>query len=274
MKLLKPLFESIRRKWALLVSDIRKLLEKTRVNRKQNKASSNYSTEPPNTPKPDHPGFETSTTSPSAKDEEWQKKQERFWERQICCAKVLNWITIFGTVAAFGGLYILHGTLQVSERAADAAKEAADAAAASTAPWIVADIAEYRGVVSNEAVFYVVLKNVGRLPALEASAGWEITVVPMDELPTYKAWACPKAGPSPAIVPVEKPWKIYISKPLNTLQMKMLASRTGRIFLHGCATYRDVLTTRDRITELAFFYPLGMWEDQSMSIDPRHTRMK
>jgi hypothetical protein len=272
MKPLKQSFELIRRKLALLLSAA---IERLNPESESENPNQNVTAAGERKPAKDKTGNRLPVTRtiveiPDAILEEYRadKKQNDRDNR-----KTRN-IAIFAVIGAW--IAALVAGIQSYEmiKTTKANELAANAAAAATAAWIIFEAAEYRGMTGNRAIFYVALKNVGKTPALDASTGWEVTVLPMDKWPTYKDWACPEKTSSPAIVPVEFPWKNDIGRPLNQLQMKMLASKIGRIFLHGCATYRDVLTKRERITELAFFYPLDTWEDQRMGIYPPYNRMK
>jgi hypothetical protein len=53
-------------------------------------------------------------------------------------------------------------------------------------------------------------------------------------------------------------------------QVKMLVDGTGYLSLHVCVKYRDVLTTEERITEFAGFYPGLPGELGSIAVDLRY----
>jgi hypothetical protein len=145
----------------------------------------------------------------------------------------------------------------------------ADAAAASTAAWIVVEDFTYKGITEDMADFQIAFKNVGKTPALDAAAGFEFVFIPgvpwLTDVPRYQPFECPKTYVNMGIVSPEKPWGIkdLRSNPLTIGQIKMINARAGKIFIHGCAKYRDILTDRERITEVGGFFP--------GRLDPSHT---
>lgn len=165
-------------------------------------------------------------------------------------------------------------------KSTEATKVAADAEVAAVAAWIVVDSWTYKGIEKDRARFKMVLRNVGKIPAIGAKAAWEFSFLPTKDLnliPRRDAYQCPKSGVSPAIIPQDKTWENDIgSPPLTEEQAKTVTDRVGMIFIHGCATYRDVLSPeKERVTEFAVIYPSLKTDGvDNLTIYEPYTRMK
>lgn len=134
MKHLKLLLASIQAKCASLLSIARKRIEKiqSKVN-EQNVEQQNDPTKDSEQPANDSTSsirpIDTPIIHPETDPEkQWHQIQQRFWERQLTVAKMLNWVTIFVGAAGIGGLVVLYFTLQATQNAVDAAKAQAIAA--------------------------------------------------------------------------------------------------------------------------------------------------
>lgn len=173
MKSLKLPFAWTRRKLFLLLNTAKNTFQKY-VNRKQNNQSRSNHPEPSKSPDPNRGRLDSTTTKPPQEDEHWKQEQKRFWERQIVCAKILNWITAVGTIAGLFGLYIIYQTLQATWVASNAAAKASDVAektlVASQRPWVSFDV-EIAGPLMIEKNGFglplkITVKNVGHSPAV------------------------------------------------------------------------------------------------------------
>lgn len=145
-------------------------------------------------------------------------------------------------------------------KATEAAKLSADAAAAATTAWIAIDRFVIKGIDKDKIMFDVVFKNIGKTPALDNNAGWEFTFIPgppndLTRIPQYAPYQCPETNVSPGILPPDKTWGTDIPAVMTVEQIQLIKNRAAKVFIHGCAKYRDILTGRERITEVGAYYP-------------------
>lgn len=194
--------------------------------------------------------------SPRRMDEQHQPNQKGQQAREIWKFRLEVATALFLGITVIINWYIW-GEMKDT---AHSTKVSADAAAAATAAWITLQSFEYVRTDQDKAVFKVVLKNVGNTPATEVKSSWEFAIMQAPDLalvPKINAWQCPEGGSSPAIVSPDGEWETYVSSPSYTpAQLKMVANRIGRIFIHGCAQYHDVISPKkERVTELAVIYP-------------------
>jgi hypothetical protein len=161
-------------------------------------------------------------------------------------------------------------------------EKAANAAAAATAAWIVYENWSFEGFNErNQVRFLIHFKNIGKTPAPRVATGWEYHFVLGRNAvgPEYGDWQCPRPTAQPGIIGSDAGWSTLIhSPPYTDVELKMLKDSTARLYIHGCVRYRDVLTERDRITEVAVFYPyppdLPISQSNSLGIYARYNRMK
>lgn len=213
---------------------------------------------------------------PRRQEEQYESNQKRQEARE-------KWkFRLEVATALFVGITVIINWYIWSEmkKSSDATKVTAEAGVAATAAWIVVDNWAYEGIEKDRARFKLVLKNVGKIPATGAKAAWEFSFLPSKDInlvPKREAYQCPKSGVSPAIVPPDRSWVNNIgSPPLTAEQSRIVTDRMGMIFIHGCATYRDVLSPeKERITEFAVIYPsLNAGSEANVSIYEPYTRMK
>lgn len=154
----------------------------------------------------------------------------------------------------------------------------ADASIASTAAWIAVESWDYKGIQKDHAVFQVVLKNVGKTPATNVTTGWEFLFSKGQDLTILKRdpWQCPETSSSPGIVPPDKTWVTFVNTPVFPAeQLKMLERKEARVFIHGCAKYHDVLSDKERITQIGVFYPPLLNDTgKNLGIYAPYSRMK
>lgn len=212
-----------------------------------------------------------------------QRKEDQCEINQKRQQATEKWKFIFEVVTAlFLGATVIINWYMWSEmrKSTEATKVAADAEVAAVAAWIVVDSWAYEGIEKNQARFKLVLKNVGKIPATGAKAAWEFSFLPTKDLnliPRRDAYQCPKSGVSPAIIPPDKTWANDIGSPsLTAEQAKIVTDRAGMIFIHGCVTYRDVLSPeKERITEFSVIYPSLKTDGvDNLTIYEPYTRMK
>lgn len=200
-----------------------------------------------------------------------QNKQDAREKRKI----IIERITIF---FVFCSLVVNVYMWTEMRKTTEATKLSADAAAASTAAWIVLESWGYKGIEQEQAIFNVILRNVGKTPATEVKTVWEFAFMPTADIkliPKFDAYQCPKGGVSPAIVAPDEKWENTVKTPLLTPeQLKMATNHVGRIFIHGCVIYHDVLSPhKERITEIAAIYP-SINTGKDFSIYDPYNRMK
>lgn len=204
-----------------------------------------------------------------------QKKQDRREKWKI----ILEGLTV---LFVFGSMVVSLYMWNEMRKATESATLSADAAAASTAAWIALQSFTYEGMEEDKFVFKVIFKNVGKTPATEVKSGWEFHFMPAPDfklVPQISPWQCPKHKSGPAIVPPDGTWITMVKTSKYTAeQIKSVDNRIGRVFIHGCAIYRDVLSTnKDRITEVAFIYHSMNPEldtGSSLTIYDAYNRMK
>lgn len=146
----------------------------------------------------------------------------------------------------------------------EATKLSADAAAASTAAWIAVDGFGITSIDKDQITFEIGFKNIGKTPALKAESGWEFSFInpsgPYDltNIPKFDPYKCPKATVHVGILPPDKVWGTKLHSGtygMSEAQEQMVRNRTAKLFIHGCATYHDVLTDKERITEVGAYFP-------------------
>jgi hypothetical protein len=144
------------------------------------------------------------------------------------------------------------------KKTTEATKLAAEAASVSASAWMMWNKANFMGVEKSEVVLYLEFKNIGKTPATDVSIGVE--VVPVQgmtlEVPKRNPWQCPKGIYNPGIVPADGTVQLNIRQgPFSSEQLSMISSKASKIDVHACATYRDVITQKEHITEISMFYP-------------------
>ena len=168
------------------------------------------------------------------------------------------------TISTIISLYMWYEMRKTTE----ATKLAADAAAASSAAWIAMESFKTDGIRNDRITFDVVFKNIGKTPALDVKAGIEFTFTApinpenLDNVPKYEPYQCPKPTVHPGILPPDKLWGTTFSPfdfhKFTPEEIQMLKNRTARFFVHMCATYRDVLSDKERITEIGGYFPSSL----------------
>ena len=165
-------------------------------------------------------------------------------------------------------------------KATEAATLSADAAAASTSAWIVVVGMSFKGIADNYIHSQIVLKNVGHTPALNARIGWKYSFIRsgnMNDFPKYNSFECHEDTVKFGILPPNIDWVNDGKTILTEDQAKMIREGTGMMFIHGCAKYRDLLSEKERITEMAGFFPASgeSWDKPGgLVIYEPYSRMK
>lgn len=94
----------------------------------------------PVTQQSERSSIDSLVAQPSSHDDQWRNEQKRYWERQICLSKWLNWVTGIAAAIALSGLYFVYLQADSSRIAAEASKISADIAnqtlQASRRPWV------------------------------------------------------------------------------------------------------------------------------------------
>lgn len=141
---------------------------------------------------------------------------------------------------------------------AENTKKLAEAAVASTTAWIVVDgwiYDEKRGAIA------VLMKNVGKTSALDVTTGLETRFfrtqdIRNDRISEVEPGKCPNVRYRPGIIKPDKQWwNVIENPPLTQVERKMIGDGTGKIFIHVCATYREIFSDRERVTEAGSYYP-------------------
>jgi hypothetical protein len=159
----------------------------------------------------------------------------------------------------------------------EATRMSADAAAASVAAWMIPENWVYKGIEKDHVVFQVDFRNIGKTVALEV--GFTATFrffegTKIEQIPIYQPYQCPEIRARPGIIPPNgRITNTIISEPYSTAQLKMLTEKGAYIFIHGCAIYRDILSNKEHITEMAVIYT-GADTPGPFIVYPPYTRMK
>lgn len=140
-------------------------------------------------------------------------------------------------------------------------KSGSEAAIASSRAWIM-QTSYHHSVVGSKHHFSVTLKNYGHTPAFNIRIRWEVIYVEGQPIvyPKFTHWECPTSNKAGDKVYEMRPGIIadggtldtdFDSAILSEDQLRSIRDKTARLFLHGCITYRDVVTPIERRTELA-----------------------
>ncbi|WP_289268652.1 hypothetical protein [Nitrospira tepida] len=193
-----------------------------------------------------------------------------------CATLVITGATVVNVWVASQQWQSMQDTLTETRRASDAA-------AASTSALIAVERFVIKSIEKDGVVFDITFKNIGQTPALEAKAGFEFEFIggpPNDftGIPQYDSYQCPKTNVNLGILPPNKTWGTTLptgSGKMSAEEIQMIKNRTAKIFIHACAKYRDVLTERERITEVGAYYP-GTFDptDLGVAIYGPYSRMK
>jgi hypothetical protein len=142
-----------------------------------------------------------------------------------------------------------------TQDAAKAARINADAGTAGVKAWIAYDRLQI-ATKASQVIWTVVFRNVGKTPALDVATGWEFRFLP-SSVREQKFESCPTGqGSRPGLVAADQGWSTEITATLTDAQLKLLNDKTARLWVHGCATFFDILDTQKRrFTEVAFIYP-------------------
>ena len=161
-----------------------------------------------------------------------------------------------GRKATADALQETEKNIAVAQKAADAASRSADAAAASVKSWITFMAARSTGVQDGKANFEVWLKNVGPTPAIAATVTWDVVFVLKGE-PLPQFMNCPTGHKSmPGIFEPQGDWTTAVREPLSAEQTQQLVEKMAHLYVYGCVRYHDVLSDQERLTEVAFFFPV------------------
>ena len=226
---------------------------------------------------------------PSSIEVKFPRKLEERYEANQKSQETRDWwksfferLTFLFVVVTIGINWFIYSEMKKST---DATKLAADAAVAATAAWITLERFLVTGIEKDKINFNVIFKNNGKTPALDVQVGFELTftapIGPQDQdhFPKYEPYQCPKPSFNPGIIPPDKTWSNVISTSdfykFSPEEIEMINARTGRAFLHVCATYRDVLSDKERVTEVGGYYPASPNPaDMSIAVYHPHSRMK
>jgi len=195
---------------------------------------------------------------PSTPEEQHHAAEQNYWRRSLRKQRNLNIITFVAAIAGIGGLLILYGTLSSTKEAANAAKQSADAAFASTRPWIVFTTGHILPIQAGESTprFALTLINVGKTPAINLYLSSEfkylISSAHSISIPSFDS--CQKASlksRSPNAPYLAANITVTINTPLpegdTPKQRAALEHRTPfSMFLHECVSYGDLLTKEER----------------------------
>lgn len=174
----------------------------------------------------------------------------------------------------------MDATLTETRETTKATKLSADAAAASTIPWLVTDNWEYKGFEKdhpNVMLFHIGMKNVGKTSAIETEVGHDFIFIEgpnLNAVPPYEPYTCPKPDAKPGLVyPDVRMENTVRYGPLTVDQLRALREKKARVLIHGCIKYRDVLSENERITEYGTLY-MGTDEPVPFRIVHQYMRMK
>lgn len=194
-------------------------------------------------------------------------------------AAVLSYTAIYQLSAMRDQLTEMKSGSEDTKIIAQSSKVQADAAIAATTAWIVLNTAKYKGIDQGRIIFEIEFKNIGKTPALAVHTGWEAWFLEGQELtaiPKIEAYQCPDDGPTPGTITPDEIVAVKVGRSFTEVQLNKVAERKGRIVLHGCAQYHDLLSKNERITEIAVFYPpaLSISAGESVGIYDPYDRMK
>ncbi len=166
---------------------------------------------------------------------------------------------------------------EAARHQAETAKILADSSSASTAAWIVTDTWDYK-IEKDRIVFEMGYKNVGKTAAIDTKFGMEFTLIEgpnLGKIPLYAPFQCPPMNASPGILPPnERVINKITNKPYSVDQLRLIADGKGKIFIHGCIIYRDVISDRERITEIGVTYVSKDRPNSPFIIYAPYNRMK
>jgi hypothetical protein len=139
----------------------------------------------------------SSPVYPTTDEQQWRALQKGIWERQICVAKWLNWITVGAAAVGFVGLVILYRTLIDTDKALTVANRQADAAATqaqsaqqefelSERPWISADPVQFSDLTFDKTgghfTIRFLFKNTGHSPAAHTRIEAQLIPIKADQI--------------------------------------------------------------------------------------------
>lgn len=161
--------------------------------------------------------------------------------------RVMAGATMILAACAVGGIFLSYCSNRNAERAAEAAKESADAAVASVRAWVA--VVNWTPVPPPEMVnggIGIKILNVGKTSGLSVQVREEaLFLAPGEKEPTFTK--CPSSEPFPVgntIEPEDKLSPPIPPLPLSTrLDSKQIGAlgRGSRLILHGCITYKNVI---------------------------------
>jgi hypothetical protein len=161
-------------------------------------------------------------------------------------------------IAALIGLfcYVHSASIQANanKKAADAAKQSADAAVAATRAWIV--FKNFEKAISNGRIVIIQnYENGGKTPAINAFTGFQYKIAETYGYPP-RFDKCEKldlrqAGTSPPNIPYMAAGEPFsINEPLNDEETRLAQKGPGWFYIHECIRYHDVLSTTEHLMEL------------------------
>jgi len=205
------------------------------------------------------------TSTRHEKEIEEQTKRDARDETRLYVEKIALFVGFFGLVGLLVTLYLTRVATNAAIEAVQAARTSAQADIASARAWIAFKMWKDVGVMKESRRFFGILvqKNVGTTPATNVSTKAGTFFVPGPALPGAEAWqpvfeGCPEEGVGDmGVVEANGEWVINIvGDQLTDEQMNMVQNREGRVFVHFCTTYRDLISPQEeRITEGVFYWP-------------------